>query len=102
MVAKEPQVREFLQDSMDIDVELHADGWQHPTPFGIPTDLSYQPWYVPFDSIPALTVSEDQILRDVVSHTAEPGISNHHPAVAQVVVQSLEEYPELRNAYLQS
>ena len=97
----EEDIREF-QDSMDVDIELHPDGWQEPQEYGIPTDLSYQASYVPFDSIPPLHVSEDQILRDVVRHTQTPGIRNHHPAVAQVVFQSLEEYPELRHAYLQS
>ena len=98
----ESDIREFQQDSMDISIELHPDGWQEPQPFGIPTDLSYQTYYVPFDSIPPLHVSENQILKDVIRHTQEPGIGNHHPAVAQVVVQSLEEYPELQHAYLQS
>ena len=102
MLAEEPEVQEFLQDSMDTPVELHPDGWQEKQPYGIPTDMSYQAYYVPFDSIPVLTVSEDQILKDVLKHTEEPGILNHHPAVAQVVVQSLEEFPELQHAYLQS
>ena len=89
-------------DPMDVQIELHRDGWQEPQRHGMPTDISYKSHYVPFDHIPPLHVSEDQILRDVISHTKVPGILNHHPAVAQVVVQSLEEYPELQQEYLHS
>jgi len=82
-------------------IEPHASGWLEPQNYGIPTDISYAN-YVPWDSIQPIYMSEDQILKDVIAHTQVPGIRNHHPAVAQVVFQSLEEIPELSHAYLQS
>ena len=95
-------IHEFLEDPMSVPLERHPSGWTEPSPSGISMDLSYQANYVPFDSIPPLYVSEDEILKDVIRHTQKPGIKNHHPAVAQVVFQSLEEFPELRHAYLNS
>ena len=90
------------RDVMDVELERHPAGWLEPAPGGISVDLSYKANYVPFDTIPQLQMSEGEVLRDVIRHTQKPGIRNHHPAVAQVVFQSLSEYPELANAYLQS
>jgi hypothetical protein len=87
---------------MEEDLEVHTGGWTEIQIHGLPTDLSYQSNYVPFDQLFPLYVSENQILDDVIKHTQKPGIKNHHPAVSQVVIQSLEEIPELQQLYLQS
>ena len=98
----EPVIPNEPQDLMHIDIEPHSSGWLDHQYNGMPTDMSHQSHYVPYDSIHPLHMSEDQILKDVIKHTQTPGIKNHHPAVAQVVFQSLEEIPELAQAYLQS
>lgn len=101
---KAGDLRQFAEnhDVMDVELERHPAGWLEPAQGGISTDLSYQAFYVPFDTIPPMQMSEGDVLRDVIRHTQKRGIRNHHPAVAQVVFQSLSEYPELANAYLQS
>ena len=76
--------------------------WSQETPHGMPDDLHYQANHTAWDTIPPLYVGEDQILKDLIRMTASGGIGEHHPAVAQVVFQSLQPYPELAHAYLQS
>ena len=76
--------------------------WSSETPHGLPVDMSYQSNHTPFDSIPPLFVGEEQILKDLIRLTAASSVTNHDPAVQQVVFQSLEPYPELAQAYLTS
>ena len=84
--------------------EDHYEGWTRPSYHGLPTDLSYQSHYQPYDNIQKMHLSEEQVLRDVIRYTKKKGkrIRDHAPAVAQVISQSLEEYPELQVAYLRS
>ena len=77
------------------------EGWTEKTPHGIPGDLSYID-LTPWDAIPPLYMSEEQIMADLKRLTAEKGIRKHHPAVRQVVAQSLKPYPELLNHYMAS
>ena len=87
----------------DLGSRTSAALWSLETPHGLPNDLNYQADHTAWDTIPPLFVGEDQILRDLIRMTsAGGGIGSHHPAVAQVVFQSLQPYPELVNAYLQS
>jgi hypothetical protein len=76
--------------------------WNSVTPHGLPSDMSYQANHTGWDTIPPLFVGEEEILKDLIRMTPETGIENHHPAVAQVVYQSLAPYPELAHAYLNS
>ena len=84
------------------DSRIIAGAWGQETPHGLPVDLHYQANHTPWDAIPPLFVGEDQILKDLIRMTVGSGIGAHHPAVAQVVFQSLQPYPELADAYLQS
>ncbi len=75
-------------------------GWATPE---IALDRNYQNHLVPFSDYHPVTVSENQILTDVLRHTAgKSGIRTHHPLVAQVILQSFEQHPELYQAYLRS
>ncbi len=87
--------------SKNIDHEFaFLHGWATPE---IALDRNYQNHQVPFCDYHPVTVSENQILTDVLKHTAgKAGIRKHHPYVAQVVLQSFEQHPELYQAYLRS
>ena len=82
--------------------EIISAEWNSVTPHGLPVDMSYQANHTAWDTIPPLFLGEEQILKDLIRMTQETGIENHHPAVAQVVFQSLAPYPELAQAYLNS
>ncbi len=98
------QIKKFQEGeliSKNIDHE-HAflRGWATPE---IALDRNYQNHLVPFCDYHPVTVSENQILADVLRHTSgKSGIRTHHPLVAQVILQSFEQHPELYHAYLRS
>ena len=92
----------FERETHGMQDTISVMPWSEETPHGLPVDLNYQANHTPFDAIPPLFVGEDQILKDLLRLTAVAGISNHDPAVQQVVFQSLQPYPELAQAYLMS
>ena len=104
------EIDEDYFDTHEFHTDIPASGgnriipavWSHETPHGLPEDLHYQVEHTAWDTIPPLFLGEEQILRDLIRMTLVGGIANHHPAVAQVVFQSLQPYPELAHAYLQS
>ena len=71
------------------------------SPQGLPVDIQYRTIY-PSDQLTPIHRSEDDVLKHILEETQLPGIRNHHPQIAGMVAQSLENFPELQALYYNS
>ncbi len=104
IAAQLPEVTKFARGELmsgPIDSNTaFLNGWGQPE---IALSIGYDNNYTPYCDYHPITLSEDVILSDILKHTAgKNGIQKHHPLIASVVLQSLEEHPELYTAYLKS
>jgi len=75
--------------------------WLEPSPFGIPTDLSYR-MLTPADILRPKFMKDEHVLQNLKAMTKSKRTQDHHPAVQQAIFHSLKQYPELLQHYIHS
>lgn len=76
--------------------------WLTPSPFGIPTDLSYRNSQTPASDLQPKFMRDEHVLANLKNMTKSKQTRDHHPAVQQAVVHTLKPYPELLQHYMHS
>ena len=96
----EPRMREeseFTQEGFPI-----YKTWLEPSPFGIPTDLSYRASQTPASDLMPMFMKDDHVLSNLKIMTKDKSARKHHPAIQQTIVHTLKGYPDLLQHYLHS
>ena len=104
-VVKVPEYKPQSQPDMAFTQEGHPvyKSWSEPTPFGIPTDMSYRASQTPASDLMPKFMRDEHVLAHLKSMTKDgKKARDHHPAVQQSIVHSLKAYPELLTHYIHS